>query len=129
MPDIEKMTQATHDWMSSSGCDPHCHACGCKLNVGDEWGFHRFVDDEIVTEDGMRISGISGSACRRCIVEDRPLPPEERAILEDKLRAIRAPQPKKEPKKEPAASFGQGLSAVDMKTTPGCFIMDDGTIL
>ena len=56
------LTAGMHAMFSSSGCDPHCHFCFEALNVGDQFGFKR-----------LKV-GISGTACARCIKEDRPTP-------------------------------------------------------
>lgn len=58
----KQLSKEEHGLFSSMGCDPHCHFCMEPLNVGDEFGFKR-----------MR-PGISGTACARCIKEDRPAP-------------------------------------------------------
>ena len=118
--EMEEMTQEYHDHMVKMGCDPHCHACGKKLNVGDLWSFKVFVEG-VITADGFLVGDISGSACEECTKEDRDLPADERRRLEERLQALRAPMNEKR-----AAS--KKKKKKEARPRRGCFMLPDGTM-
>ena len=64
------LTAEIHAMFSAAGCDPHCHFCFEPLNVGTQFGFKRLK------------TGISGTACARCITEDRACPQAELEAVE-----------------------------------------------
>ena len=107
------MTREEHSDFVASGCDPHCHACGRGINVGDRWAFKTFFD---VGDDlGIRIRG---TCCERCVIDERGLSPIEMANLQTRLQAAAAkrtaPAPEKPAEPKPP-------------TRHGCFVLDDGT--
>lgn len=73
------LSKELHTFFRASGCDPHCHFCLEPLNVGDEFGFKR-----LRASSGLTV-GIKGTACLRCIREDRPAP--QVAVTEAEERA------------------------------------------
>lgn len=55
-----KLTRGLYDFMVSCGCEPHCHLCGAKLDVGALFGFVRVGN----ATPAQRVS-----ACKPCFDE------------------------------------------------------------
>ena len=108
------MTTEDHDALVVAGCDPHCHACGVKVEVDDSWGMKTFAEPAESMLD-MRINGL---CCEECMKSDRKLSAVELEGLLVRFRTLTAgaviPAPATTPPKP--------------GTHAGCFALDDGTI-
>lgn len=124
VPTLAKMTEAEHSDLVEGGCDPHCHACDRKIEVGDWWGFKTFIPrGAVLGVTGLVLdSTIRGTCCDVCMKADRGLSDEEKASLEKRLRAALEVPKKPAKPKEP-----DDRKEHPRNTHHGCFVLDDGT--
>jgi len=108
---ITVMTQEEHNDYVADGCDPHCHACDKKINVGDRWAL-KIVVPMTAGSSGLVVR-VRAMYCEQCTQADRDLPATERANLQGRLRTALDTQSR--PVVNPVSPHR------------GCFVLDDGT--
>lgn len=108
---IMAMTQFEHDDYVAGGCDPHCHACDKKINVGDRWAL-KIVVPMTAAPSGLVVR-VRAMYCEQCTQADCDLPATERANLQGRLRT---------------ALNTQSRPVVNLASPHrGCFVLDNGT--
>ena len=100
-----------HDFIKE-GCEPHCHSCGCKIEVEGQFALRTAL--EKVDEFNRRTSKVEVMVCRPCASRALPQREIDRAHVLLSQAWIERPKAQAE-----TQSLRSGCMIVDGKVVPG----------